>query len=269
MHYYKILRHNAGFDEGTSYWEKILARYLAATGGGKIHTTLPITFTSTSWKLAGWTIYGNNEIGVNKYGFTDTTKVDGNTTFTADGASGTITASGLPASSSSFISIASIDTFAAGTYTLTGDAGASTTTHYIYVRKTNTSTTIANDYAENMQTFTLAEPTKLTIFYRLVSTNAETTHIFKPMICKQGETPTTFEPYTVGVGKKTKNLLDISSSTVISHVDVQSVDGATGSITITADVGYTYRGSSKIITDLLEIGRSYIITIYKTVKQRI
>ena len=58
-----------------------------------------------------------------------------------------------------------------------------------------------------------------------------------------------------------KNLLNIASSTAISHTTITNADNATGSLSITAEAGYTYRGSSVIITDLLEVGKTYILTL--------
>lgn len=211
MNFYDILfqRHNAEkIPYSKTYFDTLFAEKLKNLEIKTLTGTLPLTFTAKGGNAADWTISGNDNVGANKFNFADTSKVDGNTTFTADGASGTITASGLP-DTSSFISIISTDTFAVGDYTFTGDAGAGSTTHYMYVRKEGSNTTIANDYGEDKQNFTLTEATKLNVFCRMASTNPETTHIFRPMICKQGETPSTFEPYQVGVGEKTKNIADL------------------------------------------------------------
>lgn len=60
-----------------------------------------------------------------------------------------------------------------------------------------------------------------------------------------------------------KNLLNIESSTIALHMTIDSVDNSTGSIVLTAESGYTYRGTSVIITNLLEIGKTYEITLTK------
>ena len=175
----------------------------------EVKSLLPMEIKSEGRRLKDYAVYGNNNVGRNKFGFADATKTDGNTEFVADSESGTISANGLP-EGSSYITCISLDTLPAGTYTFTGDAGAGSATHYMYVRKQGDSTTIANDYTTGMQEFTLTEATKLTVYCRLISTNTESLHIFRPMICVSGETPASFEPYQIGVGKKTKNLLSIA-----------------------------------------------------------
>lgn len=217
MHYYKILKHNAGFDEGTSYWEKLLARYLAATGGGKILTTLPITFTSTSWKLASWTIYGNNT--PNNYSAEGTLPL----TFTTKtaGAASDWSISGNDEVGKNLFEEAYTDITGTvkykplyvgnGEFTLSTTAGRTVTdTTVLFLLAGNVSSgasTNQNGVANDQSRTVTAVDGYVTIGYRgytYISPVNEHTML------NAGSTVEPYEPYQVGVGQRTKNLFDFN-----------------------------------------------------------
>ena len=216
MHYYKILRHNAGFNEGTSYWEKILARYLAATGGGKIHTTLPITFTSTSWKLAGWTIYGNDEPGENlvppigtvngwKQGYRQ--KNNGKYASTHNNGEWLYDVY-IPIDSTSF------------TFWATSVSGQASGTFYFFDNNkgylTNTAIDI-NNYNNAVISDLPANATYMQFAFRTycMSEKEIIDNDYQVMLVKGSTAPDHFIPYQKGVGERTKNLFDESDFSLV------------------------------------------------------
>lgn len=233
MHYYEILKHKAGFDEGTSYWEKLLARYLAATGGGKIHTTLPITFASTSWKLAGWTIYGNDDIGKNLLEITATSQTINGVTFTINKEAGTITANGTASAEAMF---GCWVTLPAGRYLENGcPSGGSDDSYDVYMwnRATNTRTKkwdggtyTPSDYGRGVsQEVLLTEETQIRYSCRIRNGYNVQNVVFKPMI-RLPDTSATFEPYQIGVGQRT----------VVQFTDWENGSTSTG----VAQIGHSY-----------------------------
>lgn len=88
----------------------------------------------------------------------------------------------------------------------------------------------------------------------------------------EGTLPLTFTTQTAGAAsdwsisgndKVGKNLLDIESATVSPHTTIGSVNNSTGSIEVTAESNYTYRSANIILTDILEVGKVYTITLIK------
>lgn len=87
-----------------------------------------------------------------------------------------------------------------------------------------------------------------------------------------GILPLTLTTYTAGAASDWsisgndnigKNLLNIESAIQSAHMTIDSVDNSTGNIVATAESGYSYRGVNVIITNLLEVGKTYEITMTK------
>lgn len=262
MHYYKILKHKAGFGEGTNYWEKLLARYLAATGGGKIHTTLPITFTSTSWKLASWTIYGNNDVGKNLLEITATseeTALNG-IKFTVDKENGIIIANGRATAQRAFnVGIVTNDTSGTIDYYLSGGADGGAETSYFLIGMNGNIRLKKWDGTRDMNGSSSLEdiqqmqiPAGVTGTMRIYIRNGTVCEnlVFKPMV-RLPDTSLDFEPYQIGVGRQTKNLINPDETTQGDGYVADCILTGTG----TVSVAWAY------ITEYIpvEAGMSYCI----------
>lgn len=219
------------------YWTLLWARKLSASMIKTLTGTLPLTFTSTSWKLAGWTIYGNDSIGKNIFStatFTDYNR--NNVVMTADKNAGIISiySTDTPAATS-LVTVYFVPAVT-GNYLMSGvptsaygglqiycwDSGANARAKAW--DKTTASET--NDNSHSSVELYLESGKTYSLNFRVLASYGkhEDPVIVSPMVRLDG-TSSGFEPYTVGVGKRTKNLFQITEN-----------GGTVSGITYTTDI---------------------------------
>lgn len=208
--------------------------------------TLPLTFTSTSLKLAGWTIYGNDNIGKNIVSLANFVDVNtNNVVMTADKTAGTISVytTDTP-SASTQQSCGTFSVSESGNYLLSGvPSTAPNGSLQCYVwDETNSQRARAWDKTSSSEAATrttqeaqvyLDKDCTYHVNVRVqTGYGTQTTPVIvSPMVRLDG-TSSGFEPYTVGVGVRTKNLVDLSNITDSTNNGVTfTVDSANGTIT--------------------------------------
>lgn len=218
MTLYDAMKASKGFPVSHMYaalWGKSAAESGIKTLTGR----LPLFFSTSESKLRDWVIYGNNEPGKNLYYPPNNRTVNG-VTFTGDLTNGTVTANGTNTGTSSGSLFYEITNYPDGDYYLSGCAdGGSVTTYNIHIFDTATSnravswdeTTISDRcYSMSQQVQVhLYSSHSYRITIQVASRYTVSNVVFKPML-RKADTSADFEPYQVGVGEKTKNLLKIT-----------------------------------------------------------
>lgn len=147
-------------------------------------------------RTLGYTVSNN----LLTYPYYETTKTNNGATYTDNG-DGTISVSGTPTTTTSFLCrtrTGSPALLKKDTYILNGcHKGGSESTHKMSVFKTGadgSTETVAIDYGEGV-TFTLEEDTNIGVTISVLSTNVAVDLLFKPMIVKASLGIIPFEPY--------------------------------------------------------------------------
>ena len=228
---YELLKASKGLPVSDSYaalWAK------KAESGIKTFTgRLPLFFRTSERKLRDWVIYGNNSVGKNLLEITAVSLTINGVVFTVDKQAGTVTANkeNMTTATSSMNYHFYLPP---GDYIFTCDDDAQRDITYdSYVRITNATLARDNNNDAPGNSFTWGGG-NVFIYHRIQRAYAENEHTFKPMIRKAG-TSEAFEPYKVGVGKKTKNLLEITEESQTIHGVIFTVDKQAGTVTATRE----------------------------------
>ena len=249
MHYYKILKHKAGFDEATNDWEKIFAHYVADTDKHVIFGALPLTFKADGGTI-NWTIYGkgpttDTETGVLPLTFTTAQAgnavdwvVSGNDNvgknllnligvdysmfgnFVKSDEFGNIRITGTSNRSQNHTinlvrpneTVTDTDIFlTSGTYIMSGTISNTNNNYMLQIVSIVDGEAVASIGFDsgNGFNFTIAEPTyvRVRIYVKAEAYGNAVDLTFSPMV-RKADTSSDFEPYQVGVGKRTANLYD-------------------------------------------------------------
>ena len=191
---------------------------------------LPINITTNNTQNASdFTIYGNDSIGKNLLKNTGTTIERNGVTFTKN-ADGTVVVNGTSTSNGCIFFVGNVTLEPDKTYIYNGcpAGGGDQTTYCLYFGGRGA------DWADFGEGKTLPAVTEsTTLSSRIVVYNGITVEnlVFKPMI-RPANTSSTFEPYTVGVGGRTKNLIRVPSiAPVTDHSVTFTFDPVAGTIT--------------------------------------
>lgn len=212
MNFYKILNIKKLGRGSPDFWTRLFAKH---TGGGSIKPViveltgkLPLMFITSDTKLHDWTIYGNNDVGKNLLEITAVSLTINDVVFTVDKQAGTVTAN--KENMTTATSVMNYHFYLPpGDYIFTCDDDAQRDITYdSYVRIPNATLARDNNNDAPGNSFTWGGG-NVFIYHRIQRAYAENEHTFKPMIRKAG-TSEAFEPYQVGVGERTKNLLEIT-----------------------------------------------------------
>ena len=180
--------------------------------------TLPLTVTSKGGNAVDWTIYGNNNIGKNLFGITAASTTISGVTFTVNKTAGTITVNGTADSSVYLnlpINVPSDDYYYSGCA-----LGGSPSTYDLYAwdntisgrpKKWDGETNVDSDYGGTSQEIKVDSEHSMQLTIRIRSGYTCNNLIFKPML-RLADTSPEFEPYQIGVGEQTKNLLEITAT---------------------------------------------------------
>ena len=228
---YELLKASKGLPVSDSYaalWGKSAAESGIKTLTGR----LPLFFHTSERKLRDWVIYGNNDVGKNLLEITAESQTINGVTFTVDKQAGTITTSGLTTNSAAVLYAVHLQP---GSYIFTCDADANRNrTFDSYVRVPSATLARDNDSDEPGNAFTIDEERTVYIYNRIWAGNRDTPHVFKPML-RRADTSEAFEPYQIGVGERTKNLLEITVESQTIHGVTFTVDKQAGTVTATRE----------------------------------
>ena len=204
---------------------------------------LPINITTNDIQNASdFTIYGNDNIGKNKLEITASTTTLYDVTFTVNLNDGSIVATGMCSSSStnqaqfnlqgSSKPPISDSPFSDGMIISCENLISGTRFALVYY-DTNESY-ISEQICDSTNSSQIISIPSNAVYYRFyvrkTATAGNTTITFKPML-RPADTSSIFEPYTMGLGEKTKNLLELNETTVTDNGVTFTVDKSTGTIT--------------------------------------
>ena len=216
---YELLKASKGLPVSDSYaalWGKSAAESGIKTLTGR----LPLYFKTLENKLRDWTIYGNNDVGKNLLEITAESQAIQGVVFTVDKQAGTVTATRKSASSSDAILAIEIPDEAKeqNLYFSGCPSEGSASTYNVYVVDYDTTlralqwdgvTPSVTDYGTSNNEVRFVEGHRSQIRLRIKAGYDAQNVVFKPMLRKAGASAD-FEPYQIGVGEKTKNLLEIT-----------------------------------------------------------
>lgn len=169
-------------------------------------SVLPLSFTTrTAGNVSDWSIIGNNNIGKN---------LCDETNFSI-----------LQTDTDAYRLAFSLGKIPAGDYTLSYTKNQ-TSVLYITFR---IGTTYSSATADTPYTFSVSSNVDEVIVRTALQTEAPLTDIgISNVMLNAGSTAATFEPYQIGVGQKTKNLLEITTGTYTDHGVKFTFDKETG-----------------------------------------
>ena len=196
-----------------------------------------ITFYTDEDKLRDWVIYGNDENGTkNLLEITATSTTISGVTFTVDKTSGTITVNGTASVVTRFpVSIVTAGDF----YFSCQMPRGSNNTYYLYVYDRTTGanvktwdgvTTTSSIYDSDSYEVKIVDGHETSAYIRIAKGYIANNVVFKPML-RPANTTATFEPYQIGVGQRTKNLLEITEETHTINGVTFTVDKQAGTVT--------------------------------------
>lgn len=238
MTLYDALKASKGLPVSDSYaalWAK-----KAESGIKTLTGKLPLFFQTSENKLRDWVIYGNNDVGKNLLEIKATSQTIGGVMFIVDKQAGTILIDGTTPSS------ANVDlqllktgeilseprTFVASIDSIAPDSKA-----HLGFRKRNQSSGISyiTVFPSSSVTITLGEGEYIDLVYIAARKGQTLDNVsVKPMI-RLTDTSSDFEPYQLGVGERTKNLLEIPVEGTIYNGVSFIVDKAAGTVTATRE----------------------------------
>lgn len=240
MTLYDALKASKGLpvsDSYTALWGKSAAESGIKTLTGR----LPLFFRTSESKLRDWTIYGNNDVGKNLLEITTGNQVHNGVSFIVDKAAGTVTATRVnTAESDSIFAIDIPDSLKGQELYFSGcPTGGSVSTYDIYALdhttasrapQWNGTTSSATDYGQsNNHEVKFVEGHRSQIRLRVKAGYDAQNVVFKPML-RPANTTSTFEPYTVGVGERTKNYANVETEATVAGVTF-TVDPDAGTVT--------------------------------------
>ena len=202
-------------------------------------SVLPLSFTTrTAENISDWSISGNDKVGKNLLPLTNySTGGLGNVTYIVDEQSGTVmlngstTASGgaqihiifEPSETLKVYFSGCLDGGGPGKY----DVYCWDVTTNARCKKWDESTPSDSDYGNGSCEATLIAGHTINLNIRLHAGYDANNLTFKPMI-RLPDTTSNFEPHQIGVGQKTKNLLEITTGTYTDHGVKFTFDKETG-----------------------------------------
>lgn len=239
MNLYEVLKASKT-NRFPDYWTLLWGRKLSAKMIKTLTGTLPLTFTThTAGNADDWSVEGNNNIGKNLFQITEQGGTVYDIKYTPDVDAGTATLSGTCSSTTYGIYPFGYVTFLEDTYVyLSGGAdGGSNDKYYLYAydltasarpKKWDGTSTSESVYDSQTSQEILCPAGHNIRIAALVRANITVNNIvFKPML-RLPDTSADFEPYQIGVGQRTKNLLEItaapSTSSGVSY-DVNKNEG--------------------------------------------
>ena len=175
-------------------------------------STLPIDASATAGNLLDWTVDGNNNIGKNVIQLGESQTRDG-VTLTIDSQAGTVIMNGDTAAAESGFSLNLFDTssLVGGDYIFSGcPDGGSSTTYDLYLYNRTDQVYMGRLYSSSdAVTVTIESGKQYVLYIQCKKAQVYNNVVFKPML-RPANTTSTFEPYQIGVGVRTKNLVDIT-----------------------------------------------------------
>lgn len=240
------------------YFTLLWGRKLSAKMIKTLTGTLPLTFSTSEDKLRDWTIYGNNNVGKNLLEITAETQTVSGVKFTIDTQDGTVIADGSPSVTSAITCELGAINFTPGNYILSGCSAGGGSSNYRLDLRINQNTLYANTVDNGSgASFQVTENITLYVYARLYGAYGTFNEVlFEPMV-RLSDTSATFESYQIGVGQRTKNLLEITAT---SGVYTNAGANLTYTIDKTANT-ITLNGTSRTDNDYFVISFSYF-TVY-------
>lgn len=238
---YELLKASKGLPVSDSYaalWAK-----KAESGIKTLTGRLPLFFRTSDTKLHDWELYGNNDVGKNLLEITAESQTINGVSFMIDKQAGTITANGIATGNLNMV-IGSVynSSNEPFNYYLSGGADDGSEQSYFIIGTTQVGTRLKrwNGTTDMRGSLSLTDNVEMQIpanetgdirVYIRNGANADNL-VFKPML-RKANTSEAFEPYKVGVGEKTKNLLEITEESQIIHGVSFIVDRNAGTVTAT------------------------------------
>lgn len=203
---------------------------------------LPIEASAAAGNVLDWTVDGNNNIGKNVVQLGESQTKDG-ITLTIDNQAGTATLNGDTTAAESGFSVTLFDTssLVGGDYIFSGGAdGGSSTTYDLYLYNRTDQIYMSHLYNSSDATIVTIESGKRYVVY-LQCRKAQVYNniVFKPML-RPANTTSTFEPYKVGVGERTSNIVELESENVNPRITVNTLQNSTGTVWGTTSGGANY-----------------------------
>lgn len=233
--------------------------------------TLPLTFTThTAGAASDWEIAGNDNLGYNILpSAAPETKTDGNFSVTCDGKGkytlnklGSIDVDTVIYFDISPMTIPqSIGNGGNGCISLFNDQTINGVTIRFYKNNTQIDfISLATSADRQFTTYSVPENQEINrLAFRISSISSADIESWSlsPMITNDGTTPTTFDPYQIGVGQRTKNLISLAGSTQTTSGTVEfTIDGTNGIITANGTCGST---TSRVFCDYTPSETQYVL----------
>lgn len=204
---YELLKANKGLPVSDSYaalWGKSAAESGIKTLTGR----LPLYFKTTETKLRDWIIYGNNDVGKNQLDITGYNGTHYGVRWYED--NGQLKASGTYTDSAAHTWPRFYVELSAGTYTLSGSPDYEQSGVRLQIGTCTDA--LGSDFSVlgydsgTGYTFTLQTGSWVSVrVYTASSLYRQTVDLTLPLMLRKADTSEAFEPYQIGVGKKTEN----------------------------------------------------------------
>lgn len=247
MNFYKILKIKKLGRGSPDFWTRLFAKH---TGGGsakpvivELTGKIPLSFNTSDTKLHDWTIRGNNDVGKNMISVEDTTGQNPEVTITRrDELTGSIEAVAI--SGRRYSQIYWYPEFEEGqTYILSCYVNEVNEHGRLCFRKISGNQIVVNKWftstgAKTMEFTYTSESYPGGVYVSLMVNDSAATeaeiNISELMLRKAG-TSADFEPYQIGVGERTKNLLEITAESQTINGVSFAVDKQAGTVTATRE----------------------------------
>ena len=202
---------------------------------------LPIDVSATAGNLLDYTVYGNNNIGKNLISVPSTAPVTSyGVTFTFDPVAGTVTANGTSTGGQGRYALYIEPTETINVYLSGCPAGGSSTSYNCYPwdstagarpkKWDGVTAQTDSDYGDGGLEVQVLAGHRVSITLRIEQDYTANNVVFKPMY-RKADTSSTFEPYTVGTGERTKNYANVETGTVTTSGITFTFDHTTGTVT--------------------------------------
>lgn len=244
MNFYKILKIKKLGRGSPDFWTRLFAKH---TGGGSIKPViveltgkLPLMFITSDTKLHDWTIYGNNDVGKNLLEIEATSQTIDGVSFIVDKHAGTISIDGtVPSSGNVDLQLLEAGEILSEPQTFVASIDSIAPDSKVYLgfrkRKRGGGVSYIIVYPSSSVTITLGEGEYFDLVYIAARKGQTLDNVsVKPMI-RLPDTSSDFEPYQIGVGEKTKNLLEITAESQTINGVTFTVDKQAGTVTATRE----------------------------------
>lgn len=245
--------------ERTSYLT--VPRIGSAYGVDFIESKLPTSLSSTGYPIYNWVIYGNNEPGKNllDLGKYDTTSFG----LRAFAENGQLRIVGKYTDTSAHTPFRFYTYLEAGDYILSGSPNYTNKGYAIQAGTVTDSSgagfvALGYDRGDGL-TFTLESASWIVarVYTGAAAYGIDVDFTMPIMLRKEG-TSEAFEPYQIGVGEKTGNLVDVESAEATPKITVNTLQNSTGTIWGTTSGGANYINID--LYPLFEEGKTYTIS---------